>query len=251
MRTLVHLSNLRIGRCPKEKLTQLEAWLDRLQPSLIAVSGNLTATGSEYQLEQARYFLSLLPSPQLVVPGDADVPKWDPLARMLAPWENYERFFGKNRTPYFADNEMVVAGLRTALTMPLSRPNLRTDEKDFLHELMKTAEPGLVKVIVSHRPIFLPDKLEPNDEDGRVFRSQVDLFVTGHLWDERHPKGLRESDTTVFVGTRPKDPLGFQVLQIDRHHVDVNEYEWNATQKDFCLKETKNIPLNVLGRKSA
>lgn len=251
MRILAHLSHLKVGRCPKELLKKLEATLDRLQPSVVAISGNLTAAGTEYQLQQAREFLDGLPGPRVLVPGDTDVPLWDPVARLLTPWELFEEVFGKNRTPYFADNEIVVAGLRTARPFPFQKVKIQPAEILFVQELMGTAEAGLVKIIVSHRPLFLPDKLDPSEEDGRVFRSQVDLFVTGQLWSHREAEGRRESDTTLFVGSRPTDPPGFQILRIDSADVVIENYLWDASTKDFSMQTSNQKMLTILNRRTA
>lgn len=254
MRLLAHLSNLHIGGAlgrsfknspDQRRLESLEAWMERLQPSLVAVSGNLTTSGSDAQLAAAKDFLARLPSPQIVVPGDRDVPKWDLVDRVVSPWERFEKYFGTNKTPYFADNEIVMAGIRTARAFPGNTVSLPAEQNLFIQELMATAEPGLVKILLGYRPLFLPHKYEPSEEDERVFRSQVDLFITGRPWPAEEKRGQREHDTTLFVGMgRAKQ--GFQTLRIQDQTVAVEEYDWDDSLGDHKLASAIETPLIVI-----
>jgi hypothetical protein len=251
MRTIAHLSNLRIGRRSQEMLNQIESWMERLQPSLLVVSGNVTHSGSHWQFQAAQAFLGRLPSPRIVVPGDTDTPYWDPIARIVSPWENFETYFGKSRTPYFADNELILAGLRTAVAWPYQTPALARDEWLFLQELMASAEPGMIKAVVAHHPLFFPDKFEPSEEDQRVFRSQVDLFITGNLRTGSGHQGQRESDTAVFLGVPKHDPFSFQLLRLERATISCENYLWESQSRDFKLDNSQQRRLLVLNVRSA
>src|SRR5436190_8754647 len=91
VRTIAHLSDLHFGRVAPETLSPLRDAVASLRPDLVAVSGDLTQRARKRQFQQARDFLDSLPGPQVVVPGNHDVPLYNVLARWLWPLENYRR----------------------------------------------------------------------------------------------------------------------------------------------------------------
>src|SRR5205085_3605230 len=74
MRTLVHLSDLHFGRLDARLLPPLTALVNRLEPDLVAISGDLTQRAKPEQFAQARAWLDTLPAPKVVVPGNHDIP---------------------------------------------------------------------------------------------------------------------------------------------------------------------------------
>ena len=77
MRTLVHLSDLHFGKVDATLLAPLRALVERLEPDVVVVSGDLTQRARSAQFQQARHFLDSLPGPQIVVPGNHDVPLYN------------------------------------------------------------------------------------------------------------------------------------------------------------------------------
>ena len=79
MRTLVHLSDLHFGTVRQEIVLPLLSLLERIQPDLVAVSGDLTQRARKEQFAAARDFLDAMPFPKIVVPGNHDVPLYQPV----------------------------------------------------------------------------------------------------------------------------------------------------------------------------
>ena len=61
MRTLVHLSDLHFGKVDAALLAPLRALVERLEPDVVVVSGDLTQRARSVQFQQARQFLDSLP----------------------------------------------------------------------------------------------------------------------------------------------------------------------------------------------
>src|SRR6185369_12841939 len=99
MRTLAHLSDLHFGRVDSAILNPLVKTIQALKPDLVAVSGDLTQSARSEQFKEAREFLDALPSPQIVVPGNHDVPLHNVFARFATPFENYRRWISDNLEP--------------------------------------------------------------------------------------------------------------------------------------------------------
>src|SRR5262245_42805072 len=114
MRTIAHISDLHFGRLDRPVAEALVADLAERKPSLLVISGDLTQRARERQFKAAAEYLKRLPQPQLVVPGNHDVPLYDVIARFFSPLERYRRIISSDLRPLFRDDEMAVLGINTA-----------------------------------------------------------------------------------------------------------------------------------------
>ena len=114
MRTLVHLSDLHFGRVDPALLSPLRALVEHLEPDVVVVSGDLTQRARSAQFQQARVFLDSLPGPQIVVPGNHDVPLYNVFSRFLTPLVKYRRHVTDDLSPEYVDEEIAVLGINTA-----------------------------------------------------------------------------------------------------------------------------------------
>jgi 3',5'-cyclic AMP phosphodiesterase CpdA len=85
MRTVVHLSDLHFGRTDQALIDPLLARVHSEKPDCVVVSGDLTQRARVQEFRAARAFLDRLPRPQVVVPGNHDVPLYRVLERMSRP----------------------------------------------------------------------------------------------------------------------------------------------------------------------
>jgi 3',5'-cyclic AMP phosphodiesterase CpdA len=92
MRTIVHLSDLHFGRVDQQLIEPLIKTISEIKPDLVAVSGDLTQRARSRQFVEARAFLDALPEPQIVVPGNHDIPLHNIFARFLGPLDKYRRY---------------------------------------------------------------------------------------------------------------------------------------------------------------
>ncbi len=74
MLTLVHLSDLHFGRVDTAVVHSLRTTVEEIQPEVVVVSGDLTQRARTQEFKEARAFLDLLPSTQIIVPGNHDIP---------------------------------------------------------------------------------------------------------------------------------------------------------------------------------
>ena len=70
--------------------TALKALVERVEPTLVIASGDLTHRGRRSQHDEAAAFLRRLGTPLLVVPGNHDIPLTLP-SRFTHPWREFER----------------------------------------------------------------------------------------------------------------------------------------------------------------
>ena len=91
MRVLLHLSDLHFGRTDAALMAPLTAFIDQLRPDVVVVSGDLTQRARTEQFIQARRFLDTLPTPQIIVPGNHDIPLHNVFSRFARPLDKYRR----------------------------------------------------------------------------------------------------------------------------------------------------------------
>src|SRR5688500_321214 len=101
MRVLAHISDLHFGTEDASVAAGLVAELRQVNPALVVVSGDLTQRARGKQFRAARAYLEQLPSPQLVVPGNHDVPLYDVVRRFLFPLTRYRKYITANLEPWF------------------------------------------------------------------------------------------------------------------------------------------------------
>ena len=92
MRRIVHISDLHFGRVNPALIEPLLASIVGLNPTVVAVSGDLTQRATIEQFEAAREFLRQIPFPQVVVPGNHDISFWNIYRRFARPLERYRRY---------------------------------------------------------------------------------------------------------------------------------------------------------------
>ena len=108
MRTIVHISDLHFGRVDRQLLEPLARTIVAAKPDVLAISGDLTQRARRAQFAQAAAYLRSLPTPQIVVPGNHDVPLYDVVRRFVAPLARFRRYISAEPFPYFEDAEISI-----------------------------------------------------------------------------------------------------------------------------------------------
>jgi hypothetical protein len=115
MRTIVHLSDLHFGAINAHTIGALIEAVGALRPDVVAVSGDLTQRARVREFTRARAFLAELPSPQIVVPGNHDVPLHNVVARFWFQLSRYRRYITPDLEPFLmVGDDLAIAGLNTA-----------------------------------------------------------------------------------------------------------------------------------------
>ena len=204
MRRLAHLSDLHFGRVDPAAVDALLRSLEEARPDLIVVSGDFTQSARIGEFRAARAFLDRLPAPTFAVPGNHDLPQWDPVERLLRPYDRYRRFIGEELEPVWSDAELAIVGMKSPRRLPrnLNRAAGRVSERQLERVLARldALPPELVRIIVVHHPLLLPEvPRRPLPAHaftrgaGRALaafaRHRVRLVLSGHLhlsYSRRH-----------------------------------------------------------------
>lgn len=259
MRSIVHLSDIHFGRINASVIEPLIKAITRINPSVVAVSGDLTQRARTSQFEEARDFLARLPKPQIVVPGNHDVPLHNVFARFAQPLEKYCRYITDDLRPFYQDEEIAVLGISTARSLTFKGGRVNEDQLDWVCEKFASSEAGAVRVIVTHHPFDLPEGHHERHLVGRarmamesLARCDADLFLAGHLHVSHTThtaaryKIKGHSALVVQAGTAASargrgEENSFNVLRINRPNIAVQRFEWQPEHLEFRLKTTERF----------
>jgi 3',5'-cyclic AMP phosphodiesterase CpdA len=247
MKTIAHISDLHFGTELPDVAAGLQADLAANPPALLVVSGDLTQRARGGQFAQARAYLDTLPGPQLVVPGNHDVPLFDVARRFLAPLARYRKFISERLDTVFDDGELCVVGLNTARSLTWQSGRISVEQIAWLQNKLR-ATSARYKVVVTHHP-FIPPPVTGSrqhgiDLVGRATRAmqvldatQVDLLLAGHLHhgysgDTRaqYPASARAIISaqagTAISGRVRSDPNGYNRITFDRYRLLIEVRTW-------------------------
>ena len=224
MRVVAHLSDLHFGRVERATLEPLRRRVIELAPDLVVISGDLTQRARAHQFREARAFLDSLPGPQIVVPGNHDVPLYNVLARFLRPLAGYRRAIGADLEPSYVDDEIAVLGINTARSFVFKGGRVSHEQLARVEEKLCRLRGEPIKILVTHHPFMALERLA---------RCGVDVFVAGHLHTASTGDAaqrvagmsalLVQAGTATSSRTR-EEPNSFNLLRISRRRVEVRQY---------------------------
>jgi 3',5'-cyclic AMP phosphodiesterase CpdA len=260
MRKIAHLSDLHFGRTDDMVVQELAEAVNKLEPDVVVVSGDLTQRARKGQFAEARKFLARLPQPQIVVPGNHDVPMYNVLARFLWPLSNYAKYITGDLDPFFADDEIAVMGLNTARSLTIKDGRVNDEQVEAVGRLLDPLSDDLIKVVVTHHPFDLPDSYDQDHIVGRademmprIAEYGADVFLSGHLHvssitNSAHRYRLDTGKAALVIqagtatSTRERgEPNSFNFIEIDRPFLTVKRYECNIPSSGFALATTEQF----------
>jgi 3',5'-cyclic AMP phosphodiesterase CpdA len=256
VRTVAHLSDLHFGRVDPHTLDPLRASLAALRPDLVVVSGDLTQRAKLHEFEAARAFLETLPKPQLVVPGNHDVPLYRVIERFAAPLRKYKRVMGDDLEPVFIDDELAAVGVNTARSTVFKGGRINEEQAERVRAILCPLPDSKTKILVTHHPFDVPkDSAEQDQIVGRARMALdklagcgADIFLAGHLHeasitriaDRYDIAGMHalvvQAGTTTSRRTRGA-PNTFNLLRTSPARVTIERHAW--TGKAFACEASE------------
>ena len=257
MRTIAHISDIHFGRTDPAVVEGLVKDLSERSPSLLVVSGDFTQRARERQYAAAAAFLKRLPSPQLVVPGNHDIPMFDLLRRFFFPLGRYRRHITRDLRPAYQDEELFVLGINTARSFTHKSGWISQEQLLDVKLRVCPLPRDVFKVVVTHHP-FIPPPRDPRADvirRGTEYVDEledcgVDMLLAGHLHlayhdDLRsHYKSAKRSILSVQAGTatstrRRGEPNAYNWITVSAGNeglCTVAVRAWNA--KKGCFEES-------------
>jgi len=202
---ILHLSDIHCGwPFVPEAADGIVRAAREIAPDAVIVSGDLVQRGDfRDQWKAARAFLDRLPAPRVVIPGNHDMPLWNPLLRALAPFAHFRRYIDRELDPVLHLDGVTIVGLNTARPWVLDLGFLARRQIERARDAFSRARPGALRIAAMHHPVI------PQRETG-FFRHHV----YGHL---RAMRGLAAAGADVILSGHNHFP---RAELLSRHMAD-------------------------------
>lgn len=254
MRTIAHISDLHFNRIDPETAEGLVNDLNNIKPHLLVISGDLTQRARNKQFVEAKNFLSRLPAPQLVIPGNHDIPLFDLFTRFFFPLKRYMNYITEVLNPLFKDEEIAVYGINTARSLTWKSGRISIDQIEDMQQKLCPIPKEVFKIVVTHHPFIPPPEDTGIKLVGRsvkalkiIDKCYIDLLLAGHLHngysgDVRsfYPKRERsvivaQAGTAISSRVR-EEPNAYNLIYIESRKMEITERWW--TGKEFTGKHS-------------
>lgn len=243
MQTIAHLSDLHFGREVPEVVEGLLVSLDKLQPDLVVISGDLTQRAKNSEFKKGVSFLQQLPFPYLIVPGNHDMAMYNLAERFLYPWNKWNRYISPDMYPTVRLPGMIAMGINTARRtgwhLDWSRGSINSEQTQIIEASLKGEKNSHLRLLVAHHPFWLPEKFERRHViDGRdnalkiLREAGVDIILSGHIHIaySKIMDGVLISHTGTTFSNRlmANTPNSFNVIRGDREAVEIELMGWSG-----------------------
>ena len=263
MRAIAHISDLHFGRLDFATLPALAASIIEAKPDVVVVSGDLTQRARASEFADARRFLDTLPMPQIVVPGNHDVPLYDAVSRWLSPLGKYRRYICADLEPFYADDEIAVVGINTARSLTFKNGRINARQVESSCARLTACPNDTTRILVTHHPFDVADA--PSGRVGRADMAmagfancRIDMILTGHL----HASGIGDSSVRykipgytallVQAGTatssrRRGEWNAWNLIRIARPHVSIDCLIFEPGKGAFAVSKTERFQFGAAG----
>lgn len=235
MSVLLQISDPHFGTEQAPVVAALTRFARELAPAMLVLSGDLTQRARRSQFRAARSFVDELGVPLLLtLPGNHDVPLFNLVERMFAPFGNYLREFGPHLETALETSDMWVIGVNTTIPRWHKDGRVGPEQIERVAARLAQAPPRALRIVVVHQPVDVPRlSEEKNLLVGRAAAVQswasagADLILGGHIHlpfvrplRERYADLPREvwavqAGTAVSTRIRADAPNSVNVIRFD------------------------------------
>lgn len=260
MKTIIHLSDLHFGRNDEKVVKAIIKTVKQIKPDILIVSGDLTQRAKEKEFIAAKEFLNCFKMKRIVIPGNHDIPLYNPIKRLLKPFDDYKKYISKNLEPFYYDKEVSIIGLNTARRTKVTRGKISSDQAGLIKKYFQNAG-NAARIVVAHHPFDLPDHfghrkmvIGAKKTIQQLVDAEVDLILGGHMHIS-HVRSVADrykvdgkaalvvQASTVSKRSRGEKPT-FNVIKIKPKKISIARYICENgsfvknLEEDFRLEET-------------
>jgi 3',5'-cyclic AMP phosphodiesterase CpdA len=267
MSVVLQISDLHFGTERPPVLRALQTLARDLKPDLLIVSGDITQRARHSQFSDAvKYIDALGIAARVIVPGNHDVPLFNVFARMLHPFRNYRRAFGRELEPEFASHDLLVLGVNSTRPRRHTQGAVSGTQIARVGTRLRMATVRQLRLVVMHHPIY---SITASDQDNLVLNHAIatqawadagaDLILGGHIHlpyvrplnnDERQLSRdvwSVQAGTTTSWRVRGDAPNSLNIIRTPKNDdVDaiVERWDFNSDRLVFELAGSTLIPLD-------
>ncbi|MGZ5818203.1 MAG: metallophosphoesterase family protein, partial [Burkholderiaceae bacterium] len=211
------------------------------------------------EFQEARKFLDALPGPQIVVPGNHDVPLYDIFSRFGSPLAKFRRYISADVEPVYMDDEIAVIGVNTARSMTFKSGRVNAEQIARIRKQLCELDDRVIKIIVTHHPFDLPASYGKKHLVGRAELAMetladcgADLLLAGHLHtshagstDTRYPIQdyaalVVQAGTATSVRGRG-ETNSFNLIRVGPFAITIERHGWDPESRLFSVVKTERF----------
>ncbi len=189
MSVLLHISDTHFGTEDAPVAAALQAFAHDLKPDALVLSGDITQRARSAQFAAARRFCDSLRVPKMLsLPGNHDIPLFNLLVRVVAPWHGYQRAFGKDLEPVLELPDAVLVGVNTTRPERHKDGEVSTQQIRRVVGMLANVSRDKLRIVVTHQPACV---MRTEDETNRLHgghdavkawsEAGADLVLGGHI----------------------------------------------------------------------
>lgn len=254
MTTIAHISDLHFGREQATQIAGLRKALAQAAPYLLIISGDITQRARHREFQLAERFLSTLPFPYLIVPGNHDLSAHRLIERFVFPWRKWRRYISHDLEPQTSLPGVHVVGVNSARRFgwywDWSRGRISSQQVSEVVAALQTAEPDTLKVVVAHHPFWLPTANLRRQLIGgyrhaleQFQAAGADLILGGHIHlpfiNIVNGMLISHAGTTISDRLVKGQPNSFNLIQGDSHQLTLQTLEWE--EDHFALRQQQSF----------
>jgi 3',5'-cyclic AMP phosphodiesterase CpdA len=259
---VLHISDIHVGSKQELPIQRaLEPIVERIDPELVLVTGDLSHRGRREQHERAAAFLRGLNRPLHVIPGNHDISPWTSLRRFTGTFDEFERQWESTEPVYRSENILAV-GLNSVRPWRHQSGALAERQLQWVAEQMANAPERALRIVTLHHHLlgapwrsWKPPLSRRTHALARLVDAGAELVVAGHVHqssvaERREFEVVHGGEHAVTVALAPGlgqprpqrrgEARGFHVFEPEPDALRVATFVWQ--DDDWALIGQRRFP---------
>lgn len=245
MTTVVHLSDFHFGTDLPRIADALVSDVIAQHPDLVAFSGDVTQRALAAQYHAAHAYFARFPAPWIAVPGNHDIPLYNPVARALRPLDAYREHIATDIEPSHFNDQIAAVSISTARHYLWKDGSVSSSQLRRMQRAFRKTAPSACRIVMMHHPCLVPPEFPVHNTVGNAkaalgafSRAKVDVVLTGHMHDafvvrvepgsrRPHPVVLSQAGTAIS-SRRRSQPNSYNIVTVTDDEVIVTIRMWGG-----------------------
>jgi len=233
MTRLIHLTDLHFGLHHEDLVARLHGAILSNRPDVVVVSGDLTQRALKRQFAEAMRFIRDLGTPFIVIPGNHDLPFFNPFARLLNPFGAFRAGAAPDLTPTLQIGSLRLFGANTADPFKWRGGIARIAEIDRICRSAGNSASDVTNILVCHHPLLEPPSFERGETRGaaaamtKLADAGVRVVLSGHLHHWTTGLGIGNETSSAIFHMQTSTALSARIGERD-HGFAVMDFEGDA-----------------------